>query len=263
MSTIEKNIKETKLLPLTFLNRSTIVLGGSNSGKTKTTENILHCLADKLVYIYVFTDGSGSTNIFNKYTHKSLIKDKLDAKKLQDIWDRQKALTEVYNNANNMDVLKSLYNKVKDDKSEKRIGDILSVKERVRQAVNKDKILSAQRKKKKLQPIEDMLNNAVKSMYKKAINANKQTIDKSNLDEKQIYALKYINMPEPNMAIVMDDVSSQLKKMKPKEKTLVYEMFTQCRHHGVTMIFTGHNHTNFDRDARSQAFNTVFCGSDS
>jgi len=256
------DIKDADFVPLHFLNRSTIIYGSSGGGKTKTTQNILNALASKLLYLYVFTNGAGSESIFAKYTPKVLIDDKVNIKTIKSIWERQKMLTDIYKKANNLELLESLYSKIKSSSVEKKIGEIKGAKEEIRQKVSKQKHLNKSEKKAIIKTAHDALDDASKSIYKKAIIKNYDDIKEAELNEDQKYALKYANLLEPNMAMVFDDVSSELTELKPKDKAVIYDIMTKCRHHHTTVVITVHDDTALCKKIRAQAFNSIFCGLD-
>ncbi len=90
------------------LDKTTLIFGGTGSGKTTVIEEILHLLKDHIPTFLVIVPKT-SDAAYRKKLPDRCIKEDLTKKKLQQIWNRQYAATQIYDIANNIDNLSSLF----------------------------------------------------------------------------------------------------------------------------------------------------------
>ena len=91
-----------------FLDKTTLVFGGSGSGKTTIIEEILYLCKDSIPNYIVVAPKTSDTAYRGKLPGRC-IKEDLTKSKLQKIWQRQYYFTQLYNTANDVNILESLF----------------------------------------------------------------------------------------------------------------------------------------------------------
>lgn len=253
-------LEETEFKPELFRNYTTIILGTSSSGKTTVAKHIIMALAKETTYLYAFVNGPEAEKEASNLTSRVFISDKITEEKLSKIWDRQEAFASLYKLSNDVDILKTLYDKVKTDKSEDYLGRIESAREKIRRKFGTKGLSKA--KQDMIKKANDAFDNAKKIIYKKTIKSNKAELNKQKLTKQQYTVIRYINLPKPNMIIFFDDVSEQFKSLPSSAKNVLYEIFTQSRHKFVTIVMNLHDDTRQESDIRKAVRNIIFCSSD-
>ena len=157
----------------TYMHKTVLIIGGSGSGKTITIEEVLYLLRDHVPNIIVFTPESSSKYYSDKVDPRC-IKHDISMKRIIDIWERQKIVTEVYNNANNLDMLESIFNVLYDRESGAMVSFLKNKAEESYCAIDNSNLNHGDKKQQKYN-IRDALNKQLMRIYKDSIRKNKET----------------------------------------------------------------------------------------
>jgi hypothetical protein len=245
---LEKNAKF-------YLNRSTILFGASNSGKSTILMEILYLLKDSVPNIFVFSPTADSNNAFDGIIPDPLIFKTVDIDTLTAIYKRQQAATRIYNNVNKLPSLKKLFSLVANTEH-------LSMEKRMRDDANiiilrkqNDSGIKPMDKKSSIMEVENARNQALSKLYKVVIRCNKQRLKRVGISGDESYIIKYLDF-NPNCVVVLDDCGAILKKFQKEE--VVKKIIFQGRHNYINIILTLQDDLNLDSSIKKNAFVNVF-----
>lgn len=238
-----------------YLNRSTILFGASNSGKSTILIEILYLLKNYVPNIFVFAPTADSNNAFEGIIPSQLIYKTVDIKKLTDIYNRQKGAAKTYNTVNNLNDLKNLFLKVADRKSLE-LARIASVRAAniIRNKEN-DSSSNISQKKMTINQIKKIRDIHLSKLYKKTIRCNKKRLLKIDDSAKTKYIIKYLDF-NPNCVVVFDDCGAVLKRFQKEE--VVKKIIFQGRHSYINIILTLQDDLNLNSAIKKNAFVNIF-----
>ena len=100
---------EDKLL--TILDRTTVLYGGTASGKTTMAKHLMWIMKEYFPIVYAFNPEEADNHSYEGIVPKQLIFEKLDPKFFFDLCKKQKLATQIYKQANKLQDLSSLFEK--------------------------------------------------------------------------------------------------------------------------------------------------------
>ena len=245
----------------TYMHKTVLIIGGSGSGKTITIEEVLYLLRDYVPNIIVFTPES-SSKYYNDKVNPKCIKHDITAKRLLDIWNRQKQITEVYNIANNIMILESIFMIIYDRESGLLVNLLKGKAEEACNAIDASRLDFGQKKSQKI-AIKEILEKQLTRIYKDSIRKNKDGImkQKRDLSPVQLTAVEFLDL-NPELVVVIDDLSEQFKGIvrsfsKTKDNPIA-AIFFKCRHNHLTFVFGVHEEKYVDTELRKNAHLTIY-----
>lgn len=226
-----------------FLDRLTVVYGPSETGKTVMSRQIIDTIGPAI------PTGTFITRTPKNFQEipKCFVHEKFDTKLIQDIWNRQGANTEVFNRANNLDVLLKLATRIPSEK--------------IRATINKVEKLRATEKRKlgaasgEFAQFTENCDSLIKQLYKVHISKNRAMLLRKRLSDEEKFTLEYLHF-NPRHAIIFDDVTSLIKKFQKKE--IIEELFFAARNRFLTVIITMHGDKILDAELRKNAHVSIF-----
>ena len=237
-----------------YLNRSTILFGASNSGKSTILIEILYLLRNYVPNIFVFAPTADSNNAFEGIIPSQLIYKTVDTKLLTSIYNRQKASAKIYNTVNNLNDLKNLFLKVA-DRSALELARIASIRAAtIIQNKENDPSNFAQ-KRMTINQIKKIRDKYLSRLYKKTIRKNKKRLLKIDDSAKTKYIIKYLDF-NPNCVVVFDDCGAVLKRFQKEE--VVKKIIFQGRHSYINIILTLQDDLNLNSAIKKNAFVNIF-----
>jgi Cdc6-like AAA superfamily ATPase len=96
-----------------YLDKTTLIYGGTGSGKTTIIEEILYKVRYMIPAFLVIVP-STSSHYYTAKLPERCVKEDLTKRKLEQIWQRQSSLTQIYKIANNIKNLARVFEKVAD-----------------------------------------------------------------------------------------------------------------------------------------------------
>ena len=151
-----------------YLDKTTLIFGGSGSGKTTIIEEILY-LCKSYIPNYIVIVPKTSDKVYRKKLPARCIKDDITKKQLQKIWDRQFNFAQLYNVANDPANLESLFNKIYDRPSIVMVKAITQRANDLISNIENNHALDFGQKNSQKSAIEDLRNKKLKTLYKKTI----------------------------------------------------------------------------------------------
>lgn len=236
-----------------FLDKSTLIIGESSSGKSTIIKDIAHTLTPHIDQIIVISPSDIKNRSFSGYmvpapcVHKT-ITDKL----LNDIWQRQEALGNIYVRANNPAVLRKLFEKVANEDAKKVVKDVFSRKIQCERELKENATGDIS---DKLKEIDDDAKDLVHKIYKHYIGNNIHAYNKNTLTRDEKLTLQYLNL-NPRLLWIFDDCTSLLTKFK--KHPVIQELFYQGRWSFITLLIATHTDKVLDPEIKSNSFLKIF-----
>lgn len=243
--------------PKTFLGKTTIIPGTSGSGKSFMLNSILRSISPHVSTLLVFTGSAGTDKSFpmDRYTHPSFIYKNLNMAALERAIDKTIDLTENYNKYTDLVILEATanhlegrYSKYMTTKMKLRLGEILKMKEEVKNLKSPTK------------PVIDKHKSELAEMYKKYLGGYKLVLYRKRVTiENDVIrkVLEYIDFV-PYSAIVLNDLTDEFASLTNKEKGLFNSILNKGRHSGITLIMLIHTWNGFGTQIRNSAHNIIF-----
>lgn len=237
-----------------YLNKSAILFGATDSGKSTILIEILYLLKEHVPNIFVFCPTADDNKTFKNIVPSPLIFNTIDIQKLEEIYQRQKAATKIYNTVNELDALHNLFYKVA---TEKNINYISTIRQNTANIIKKkqqDMTLNSLLKKTAIEKIKKICNTFLITVYKNAIR-NSKKIHTVAITKQERYIIKYLDF-NPNCIIVFDDCGAELSTFQ-KEITYKKIMY-QGRHNFINIILTLQDDAGLDTGVKKNAFVNIF-----
>jgi energy-coupling factor transporter ATP-binding protein EcfA2 len=247
-----------------YIDKTTFIFGGTGSGKTTIIEEILRLLSD-LVPNYIVVAPKTSDKAYREKLPSRCIRDDLTKKTLQTIWKRQLYMTEIYNMANDINILHSCFMKTGDLEGEIMIK---AIKQKCNEYINiieNNVKLDFSQKKSQKGEVEKKKTERIREIYKNVIRKNKSFLLQYNLDAVERIAIEYMDF-NPRLMLVIDDCSEKfnnwMKMFKKNNEENIFEsILYKGRHNYITLIIASHDDKLIAPELRKNARLTIYCSS--
>lgn len=241
-----------------FLEKNTLLLGETGTGKTTIIFDILHTISPYVDQILVFAPTDPVNKSYSSGTVPlPLIHYNITQKILDDIWQRQEAQAFMYEVANNPEIINALFARCEvRPQVEQLIKDSQRAFEIRRHECQKmyNPTMAAEKIKADAEKVNKFTLDARKIAIRRC---SKQLLARSDLTKDERLAVTYIDL-NPNMVIIFDDCTDQLKKFKTHP--VIQKMFYQGRHSHITGIVACHTDKTLDPELKKNAHVTMFTG---
>lgn len=232
-----------------FLDKTTLLYGESGTGKSYVIVDILYQLAPHADQIIVISPTDRQNHTYDRgIVPLPCIHYTLTPKLLDDLWERQGALSAVYSKANNKEVLSALFGKIANKTHisaaiaaiHKKLGDL-------KRELDPDDPSSAN--------MEAECKKLILMIWVNTINENRHILGKMRLTKDESFSLKYLNL-NPRMVLIFDDCTDLLKKYKGHP--VMQKLFYQGRHSFITSLIACHTDKALDPELKKNAFVSIF-----
>jgi hypothetical protein len=239
-----------------YLNKTTIVYGRTGSGKSIIIEEIMKMCQMYVPSIFVVAPTNSSNNAYTNKVPVQFIKKEIDIVWLEKLLERQKNSANAYNNANNLEILKTLFNRISDETSQTLELAIIQKAQNAVVYIDLANIPFASKKNQKTQ-INEERDNILKKLYKTTIRFNKVELEqRKDLDKLEWGAIEYLDF-NPNVILILDDCASKFKKMY-KKSSAIKEIFYEGRHYFFTTIISSQDDKEIDSELRKNTSVNIF-----
>lgn len=238
-----------------YLNRSTILFGASNSGKSTILIEILFLLREHVPNIFVFSPTADANNAFEGIVPEPLVFKTVEIETLNQIYKRQQAATKIYNTVNNLSSLRQLFERVADCKSVGTAKLAYNNANSIIKNKEQDTSISFSIRRSSIAEVKDVRDKYLTKLYKNVIRCNRKRLQNMNISEQSKYIIKYLDF-NPNCVVVLDDCGAILKKFQKEE--VVKKIMFQGRHNFINIILTLQDDLNLDSSIKKNAFVNVF-----
>ena len=257
---IGDRIKWYEKTPYNFIDRTTLIFGGSNTGKTTLVEEILYMVKEFIPnYIVIVPENSSET--YKRKFPPQCIKEDLTKELFAKIWKRQEWAQQIYKVANDPSVLRSLFEKINNYKARKIIEELERRANIQKQHIEFHKGLDYGQKKMQMCNIDTQKNKQIIQIYKTTIRVFRYKINENNLNNRELTAFKFLDF-NPRLMLIVDDCTDKMerwmKMYKKTEDNVFQNVFFRGRHNAISMIIIAHNDKVLDTTIRNGATITMF-----
>jgi hypothetical protein len=258
---INVRIKTVPREPSQFLLKNIVMYGANKSGKTTLLLDIMSQIRPYIPNVVAFAPTADSNNSLKGVVPDILINRRVELSKIKEVYSRQKDAAIAYNNANDPEVLQSLFKRVAGTSqiaAEKKIYEL--------QQLMDDKLkkssINAIEQSKQVSKITDMSVAFRISLYKSVIRSTAAVLVKMNLTSVERQAIKFRDF-NPHMLMIFDDCASIFTK-KFQNDPMIKDLFYMYRHSFITIVFTFQDDLGLESFLRKNAslsfFTTQQCG---
>lgn len=248
-----KRVPELGLTPHRILDRTTVLYGKSNSGKSVFIKYLLKIMKDYVPVAFVVSPTEPANRSYEKFIEKSLIHYELtppskdDGGFLEKLWSWASIRSSIYHKVNRKDILKSLYDRIRTPEIDKMIDKI----ESKRQSLLEGTPISRQ------DEVNQHIDELLVKLLKKHIQRHKHILERqqSSLSEDELYSLTYLDL-NPRVVLIFDDCASDLKGYF--NKSIFRKIFYQSRHSFITSIFAVQDDTDLPANLRKNVALSLF-----
>jgi hypothetical protein len=239
-----------------FLNRTSLLYGRTQSGKSVIIEEIMYLLKEHIPTVFVISPTNAANGTYTKIVPPHCIKKELDAEWLEKLLTRQKHSSEMYQNANKLEVLKPVFDVVSDDRASMLEKKAIKTAHDSIVFIDSSKMAFSNKKKQKARILADR-DDMLKKLYKNTIRLNKVSLEKkSSLTKQQKAAVQFLDF-NPNVLLIFDDCASTFKKLY-KKTTAIKEIFYEGRWYNFTTIISAQDDKEIDSELRKNAIVSIF-----
>jgi len=247
-------IEEIQLNYKIFKDRSTVLYGASDTGKSTVIKNILLILKEKIQQIVVFVGNEDCFQSYKNIVPNPLIHRRISKEILEKIWKRQEALMCASNRAKNISILSALCLKISDAYFKSQINDVNNTKNKLIHGILQKYSDNDSKKKLHISKTKSLFQKHVKKLYLDFIRRHFDDLNKLDLSVHEKYTLKYFDM-NPRILIIMDDLMHQLKSLKG---SVFEDIFFQGRHKKITFILSLQDDKGLPSELRKNSFINIF-----
>ncbi len=240
--------------PMNYFNLTTLIFGGSNTGKTKIAEEIMNLCKDMIQFFIVVAPLTSMT-VYKEIIPERCIFNDLSKKRMIQIWKRQEYLTQLCNIANDIDMLKCVFAKISTKEEELKIKSVQYVTNKKIQDIENDSSLTFGQKKAQKNALIEKKEKYLKTTYKDAIRENKDMLSNMILSPKEMIVVQFMDV-NPTIGIIIDDCTEKFKTWKNyfKNSENVFEsILFRGRHNNITMIVISHDDKFIETELRKNA----------
>lgn len=231
-----------------FLNRSIILYGASNSGKSTIIKDILHLVRKYIPNVCVICPTNKLNGSYDGLIPKPLIHSEVKENLLNDILKRQSLNVKIHNLVNDKDKLEFLYEKMV-EKNSKLLEKILNAYDMVKASLERNS------DKESLKKLKREHETRIISFYKDTIFSNVKHIQSLDLNENDKMLMRHIHI-NPNFLIIIDDAAVSANVWC--KYASVKELFFNGRHHRVTFMIAFQDDKLLESSLRKNAFINIF-----
>ena len=237
-----------------FLDKSTVLFGESETGKSTIITDILYHLRGHIDQIIVFSPTDKQNKNYTDIAPLPCIHYEVNARIVHTIWERQKAIADTYKKVTDPGTVESLFSRTKKYNEYRKIINMIKHRE---EKTNKElrETLDAMTANAQIKIAGHEYQRLIDTLVKKAILDEAHILARMDISEKEKYSLKYLDM-NPRIVIIFDDCTDQIERMK-KNQTL-QKMFWEGRHSYVTFIIACHHDKALPSELKSNTFVSIF-----
>lgn len=243
-----------------FLNRLTICYGASGTGKSVLVLHLLHLLRKSIPIAIVANPTNRVNQTYSGIFPDATIYDRVTKDLLKNIYDRQDAVSDMYQKVNNIKILKSIFMKCANQEEQNMLSKysktFVKTKEKIEGSSEHIAI-----KRSKITKLEQTHEKVVLHHLRLTIAENKlRLISSGILDNKEESYVNNLNI-NPNLLILFDDCGDHIKEWQKFEE--VQTLFFNARHYNITTIITLQDDKLLNSELRKNTHINFFTSSNS
>lgn len=259
-------VKWFKLSPMYLVDKSIIVVGGTGTGKTTIAMDILYQYKDVIPNVVVITPQTTAEKFYEGLVPSKCIKHDLTKEMLQLMWQRQEDIAMMYNTANRMENLKSLFECSPCPTCQRLIFATIKRAQETIESIQASKHLNFVEKNVQIRTIQDLRNAKLIEYYKLGITRQRDKLATFALTDLQRITLNAYDI-NPRFLLIVDDCTEKIDKwmklFKKEDENIFESIAFRGRHIYFTLLFMAHDDKFFTPDLRKGALITIYTSSQS
>lgn len=247
--------------PDAFLKQTTILYGASKTGKSTIMNWIFEIIYPYIPNILVINPtNSGNGDFEGRVPDELIITDiNLAAQKLRDVLQKQKVGKAIFNKANDIKILSKVCDRINDLNTTNIVAKITKKFHAIIGELESSSLNYAERTEQ-IKAIKDKMNEKLRQIYKKTIEAYRQQLSSMKLTMDERYAVKFMNYNN-NFLLIMNDCAYAIEKWGKDES--LSEIFFNGRHWDFTSFYTMQDDKKMTTDIRKNTFISIFTDANS
>ena len=242
-----------------YIDKTILIYGKRRSGKSVIVDEIMYLCKDDIPSIYVICKSVSANNPYLGKVPKQCIKSSISQQWVENFLAVQKNRAKIYNIANQMNILSSIFSKLN-------IRELTIIRDKI---ISSTKMSIAEinnssmnygKKKEQIAKIEKYEGQKLYNLYKLTIIYRQIQLDKlikqNKLTKLEICAVNYASF-RPHVMLIFDDCASNFKKWC-KESPEIKEMFYNGRWYYITLIVTTQSDTEIVPEMRQNAAMSIY-----
>lgn len=246
--------------PRYLINKGIILYGPTESGKSTIFREFAFLTKDYFPIVFAFAPTNAETHSYDRIIPAPLVFEDITLKQIGEIYTRQKMAAEIYNNANNLNTLNSLFLKVANAKSKMFLEKLLYYKSKAIKEVEEQYESPIEQKQKK-DEIEEIFKEKLIKFYKQIINPSFKKFQTMQITQEEKFALKYRDL-NPNILIIFDDALTEIMKLlkdsKKEGNEIIKNFFFKGRHCKISHWYGFQDDSRLDSEIRKNAHISIF-----
>lgn len=247
-----------------YIDKTTLIFGGTGSGKTTVIEEIMRFIAPHVPNIIVLAPKTSDIAYRRKLPAKC-IKEDLTKEKLQKLWDRQFYATKIYGTANDPVILASMLELINDSDTRIKIQAIEYKTKEVMRLIDASTQLDFAQKKSQKTMVEELKQKVIMGLYKNFVRKySKELLENPNINDSQKIAVEFIDF-NPRLCLIIDDCSEKIATwmsfFKKGDVNPFESIFYKNRWNYLTLIFAAHDDKLIDTKLRKNSRITIYTNS--
>ncbi len=250
-------------LKFLWLNKSIVLYGGTNSGKTVIIKNIMENLSKFCHYAVIVCPTNNLNNIYTNLVPRVFIHTEIttEGKKnsllelLDKILKKQKKLLFQHKYINDEKAIDYIFKKIPYDKRQNFENNIKNLNKKTQEICNSlnSSNINVEDKSSKIEYYKNIEKEIKLDLIKKCIIENSKYISTLSTKDKEIVRDVNVN---PNVLIVLDDCAAYFKELIKREtfRTILYA----GRHHRITIIISCQDDTDIGPEFRKNVMVSIF-----
>lgn len=243
-----------------LINKSIILYGPSGSGKSTIIRDLMYVVKKSFPLVIAFVPTNAEKHDYDSIIPKPFVHEDFGLKEIKEVYIRQKTMTEIYNNANNVKVLNKLFDRVANPRAKLFLQKMQHLKEKALKEADTKGNTPSERSQKRAE-IEEIFKERLTRFYKQIINPNVRRLETMDLDQGERFALKYRSL-NPRILITFDDAFTEIMKLvkegRRKDDEVIKNFFFKGRWANITHWYGFQDDNRLDSDIRKNAFVNIF-----
>jgi ABC-type iron transport system FetAB ATPase subunit len=258
----EIEINEFQVNATNLLNKGVIFYGPSGSGKTTMLLHFIHEIKNFFPIGFAFAPTNQEKHELDKIFPPICVHETLKLELIRDIYERQRAATNVYNTINTIESMLPIYRLVATPK-DRQFTDAMEIKRSRVIGLLKNKYGDSVEFRQQLQKLDVIYNKKLAAYYKSIIKQNKRALmgRYNNMNNNQKMVVKNIDL-RPNALILFEDATTELnsliKEGEKKKEEVIKNFFFKGRWANITHFYIFHDDKGVQTDVRKNAHISVF-----
>jgi len=244
--------------PEMYLDKTTIIYGAPNTGKTTLVDEVLFQLREKIPLAFVVAPTNTSNNAYTGRVPSKCIIPRLTPKWLSYFLSRQKDLSEVYQRCHNLELLEPMFMKIATPQLQKRAQVIKDCAKQTLAMISSRINWQFAKQRTQKGEVERMRDVMLRNLYRRALEKSKDEFKRrQGCTVEELTILDNMNC-NPNAMLIFDDCASFFKEWYKQTGDMFREIFYTNRWLHLTVVITTQDDKEISTEMRKTAMLLMF-----